>query len=81
MKRNDAISWLESSIAFLKQLPQHTEVEWTVDCPDGGTSLPIELDMYYHEVGKGDQSSMATLVFRPVGPYRFDVFEEENDNE
>lgn len=80
MKRDDAIAWFETTITFLKDLSKDADVELIVDCPNSGRSLPIEINMFHQDIGLGDQPTTAGVIFLPIDPYRFDVFEEEEND-
>jgi len=61
----------------LKDAPLDSTVHIRVDCPNGGNSLPIEVNNVFTDKGQG-----TWLVMRPLDGYEFDVedmLEEEDD--
>ncbi len=63
----------------LKDAPLDSTVHIRVDCPNGGNSLPIEVNNVFTDKGEG-----TWLVMRPLDGYEFDVedmLEDDDDDD
>jgi hypothetical protein len=81
MTVKDILHEFKQITEFLTEQPLDAECRLTVDCPDGGASLPIELNILCTDIGIGDQKSTVEIVFWPTGKIRFDVLENEEEDD